>query len=100
MIVLVLAAAATLSPTEAAMQEYQRCLEGGVGRYAKLNEPAETVVTAAVAGCAEVRTRMRTEAMRGKPAEFVPVLARTLDDFEKDARQKAVRQVLEARLRS
>lgn len=98
MLLLVLSAVATLSPLEGAVQEYRQCLQAAAGRYARLNEPAETVVTASQAQCVEVRNRMRGEGLRGKPKELTPLVNSMLDDIERDARQQTVKVVLDARL--
>ena len=74
-------------------QAYEQCLIDNAVIYSELNEPAETIATAAEAACRSQRLRANLEAKapRGQLAEFTARM-------ERSARSSAVKAVLDMRL--
>ena len=79
--------------------DYQQCLDAGVIRLAKVNEPAETIATAVMVACRPERAAMRAHILNKPNAdpELVKMARKFLDDMEKADRDRVVAKVVEWR---
>ena len=90
----------TAGSAEGEWGKYRRCMVQQAELYSSLDEPAETIVTAALASCREQRISARSSILSKfvRYPELKQEVEATTEKFEADIRETTVKAVLDKRL--